>query len=425
LVTGSKLQSENGSVAILASGNLQVSGVNLIARSAVLNAGMAIQALAQENAPPLAFTGDLHMEATTGIGGFGFERLLLDGQGVNASVSAHNASSGDVVIAGVNGLIVGARGITSDADGWIALLSGQGSIQEQGSVVARSQNVVRVTGVNWMARGDVKASGLMSDILKSGVLGSMVSSPLDRLNAMLAKNWSSADQVDNEASVITTAAQTLTATATSGLGSIERVLDDASWQFRSGMSVSVLDSPKTTGQLLQMAMAISQQGGLTSMMDTESLTQWAQRSDRNAQPDAPKSPGDAATPSGPTQAAPSVGTVGLSDESKPDVRSEEPKPQGQTVPILERPDAVPMEVPPQAPASDVRWLLPLDSLPSSVTELLAQPAGAGLWGDVRASLKGVATALGLWLGLDPAASQSHSPADTHSQSPVSKGDDVT
>ncbi|WP_293752910.1 hypothetical protein, partial [Limnohabitans sp. Rim8] len=422
-VAGSKLQSENGRVAILASGNLQVSGVNLITRSAVLNAGLAIQALAQENAPPLAFTGDLQLAATTGIGGFGFERLLLDGQGAGASVSAHNTSSGDVVIAGVRGLNVGTRGITSDADGWIALLSGQGSIQEQGSVVARSQNVVRVTGANWMAYSDVKASALLTDILKSGVLDSMASSPLARLNDMLAKKWSSADQSDNEPSVMRTAAQTLT--ATSGAGSIERVLDEAPWQFRSGMSVSVVDSPKTTGQLLQMAMAISQQGGLTSMMDTESLTQWVQRSDRPAQPDAPKSSSDAATPSVPSPAGPSVGAMGQSDVPKPDVRSEESKPQEQTSPILERPDALPMEVTPQAPASDVRWLLPLDSLPSSVTQPVAQPVAAGLWGDVRASLKGAASALGLWLGLDSAASQAHSAADTHSPSPVSKGDDVT
>ena len=422
-VAGSKLQSENGRVAILASGNLQVSGVNLITRSAVLNAGLAIQALSQENAPPLAFTGDLQLAATTGIGGFGFERLLLDGQGAGASVSAHNTSSGDVVIAGVRGLNVGTRGITSDADGWIALLSGQGSIQEQGSVVARSQNVVRVTGANWMAYSDVKASALLTDILKSGVLDSMASSPLARLNDMLAKNWSFADQRDNEPSVMRTAAQTLT--ATSGAGSIERVLDDAPWQFRSGMSVSVVDSPKTTGQLLQMAMAISQQGGLTSMMDTESLTQWVQRSDRHAQPEAPKSPSDAATPSVPTPAGPSMGAMGQSDVPKPDVRSEESKPQEQTSPILERPDALPMEVPPPAPASDVRWLLPLDSLASSVTQAVAQPAAAGLWGDVRASLKGAASALGLWLGLDSAASPAHSPTDTHSPSPVSKGDDVT
>jgi len=274
-----------------------------------------------------------------------------------------------------------------------------------------------------MAYSDTKATALLTEILKSGLLGSMASSPLERLNAMLAKNWSSSDQMDNEPSVITTAAQTLT--ATSGSGSIERVLDGASWQFRSGMRVSVMDSPKTTGQLLQMAMAISQQGGLTSMMDTESLTQWAQRSDRHAQPDAPKSPSDAATSSVPTPAGPSVGTVGRSDEPKPDVRSDEPKPQEQTSPILERPDALPMEVPPQAPASDVHWLLPLDSLPSSVTQPVAQPAATGLWGDMRSSLKGAASALGLWLGLDSAVSQKHSPADTHSQSPVSKGDDVT
>jgi hypothetical protein len=422
-VAGSKLQSENGRVAILASGNLQISGVNLITRSAVLNAGLAIQALAQENAPPLAFTGDLQLAATTGIGGFGFERLLLDGQGAGASVSAHNASSGDVVIAGVRGLSVGTRGITSDADGWIALLSGQGSIQEQGSVVARSQNVVRVTGANWMAYSDVKASALLTEILKSGVLDSMAPSPMARMNAMLAKNWSSVAQLDNEPSVMRTAAQTLT--STSGAGSIERVLDEASWKFRSGMSVSVMDSPKTTGQLLQMAMAISQQGGLTSMMDTESLTQWVQRSDRHAQPEALKLPSDAATPSVPTQVGPSVGTVGRSDESTPDVRSDESKPQEQTSPIWQRPDALPMEVPTPAPASDVRWLLPLDSLPSAVTQLMAQPAAAGLWGDIRASLKGAASALGLWLGLDPAASQEPSPAKTHSQSPVSKGDDVT
>jgi hypothetical protein len=117
--------------------------------------------------------------------------------------------------------------------------------------------------------------------------------------------------------------------------------------------------------------------------------------------------------------------MGQSDVPKPDVRSEESKPQEQTSPILERPDALPMEVTPQAPASDVRWLLPLDSLPSSVTQPVAQPVAAGLWGDVRASLKGAASALGLWLGLDSAASQAHSAADTHSPSPVSKGDDVT
>jgi hypothetical protein len=274
-----------------------------------------------------------------------------------------------------------------------------------------------------MARGDVKASGLITDLLKSGVFGSTDSSPLERLNAMLAKNWSSVDQRDNEPSVISTAAQTLTSTSDSG--SIAPVIEDASWQFRSGMSVSVLDSPKTTGQLLQMAMAISQQGGLTSMMDTESLTQWVQRSESQVQPEAPKSPSDAATPSVPAQSVPSVGTVGGSDESKPDVRSDESKPQEQTDPNLDRPDALPMDVPPQAPASDVRWLLPLDSLPSSVTEIVAEPAATGLWGDLRTSLKGAASALGLWLGLDSASSQAHSPADTHSQSAVSKGDDVT
>jgi hypothetical protein len=422
-VAGTKLQSENGHVAIQASGNIQVSGVNLTARSSVLNAGLAIQALAQENAPILAFTGDLHLEARTGIGGFGFERLLLDGQGAGTSVSAYNASSGDVVIAGVHGLSVGVQGITSDADGWIALLSGRGTIQEQGEVVARSQNVVRLTGANWMARSDDKASALLADILKSGVFVSTDSSPLDRLNAMLAKNWSSVDQRVNEPPVISTAAQTLT--SSSGSGSIAPVIDDASWQFRSGMSVSVLDSPKTTGQLLQMAMAISQQGGLTSMMDTESLTQWVQRSERQAQPEAPKSPSDAATPSVPAQSVPSVGSVGGSDESKSDVRSDESKPKEQTDPILERPDALPMEVSLQAPASDVRWLLPLDSLPSSVTQPVAQPATTGLWGDFRTSVKGAASALGLWLGLDSASSQAHSPADTHSQSAVSKGDEVS
>jgi hypothetical protein len=207
LPQGSLLQAPSGSIVLRAASDLWTSGLSLSAANVLLDAGQAIKAEDRADAQPLSFDGALRLQARTGIGGFGFQRVLLDQLGSGSSLSGLNSVSGDVVIAGQRGLTLSAQSLVSNSDGWMVLLGGRGGIEEQGQLIVRP-NFVRATGITWMDRSQIDTSLLLSAALKSGALLVQSSSPLERMNQLLAQGWVQSSQpqeaLDRSAQVLTT-----------------------------------------------------------------------------------------------------------------------------------------------------------------------------------------------------------------------------
>ena len=348
LASGSIFESKTDTISVIATEDLLVSGTTLLAKSALLKSGQSIKATAQENAAPVSITGELRLEAMSGIGGFGFERVLVHALSMDASVSAYNGQIGDVVIAGQNGLTISADGVRSDSDGWVGLLGGTGAINEHGQVVARSSNVVRMTGANWINRNNADANVLLSAALKSGALSVESSSPLERLNQRLAQSWSLITPPQSVDEALTSSAQLLSTNSRMTLGVLANGLAAAG-------TGSVMGRPQTTVKLLEMAMAITRQGNNPSMSDTENLGAWVNRPVSNSNPETGLTRPDV-LPQPPSLAKPvlpnSVNGQSISPLPKDPEKSMESAPDA--------PDA-PGEVP-AAPVSDVRWLMLQDDL---------------------------------------------------------------
>ncbi len=324
-------------------------------------------------------------------------------------MNAYNSSSGDVVIAGMDGLTVGQHGIRSDANEWVALLSGTGTILEQGIVSARSQNVARITGANWMARADADASLLLKDFISSGTLNMIASatpsSPLAQMNQRLAEGWIKAeavtgtqDALSTKASQVSVRARTITPVTASAI--------------MTGNSVSTMTSPQTTAKLLEMAMTVTQQGHQLSINDTESLGTWANRTSATVISVEPNATPAASAPVVPNAVEPSAPTAPQEAPGKP----------------IDSAPSAPGETAPVSPTSDVRWLLP-------PTELVQPPAtGANdgperpdLLGGLTSGLMGVVSKLSQWAGLGtgrsaPAAA-AH-PMDPNASSDIGASDNA-
>jgi hypothetical protein len=430
LPQGSLLQAQTGSIVLRAGSDLWTSGLTLSAAQALLDAGQAIKAEAQEDAQPLSFDGGLHLQAQAGIGGFDFERVLIEQRGDAARISASNAR-GDVVIAGVQGLTLAPQSVQSDSnDGWVVLLGGRGAVVEQGDLIVRP-NLVRATGINWMAREQIDTSLLLTAVLKSGAMQvQQGASPIERMNRLLAEGFAQSDAADEP--VLESSPQIIKTQSSVMVGAPRQV---------NAQTVSVMAAPKSASQLLEMAMTLTQQGGNPAMGDAESLGAWVVRTapsessresgrepirDSSREPSVPAQPAAQTPPTAPAQ-QPADAPVPGNAPSTP--QSESPAgqpaaPQGNQsaapaavgepgalqVPAqlpAQLPGQVPGQVPVQGsdqpqPTSDVRWLLPQDELgqwlpsDSLQTEPAAQPG-------MLSSLKGAAVKLSQWLGWSDAA----------------------
>ena len=418
LVSGSSFTSSTDSITLNATQDMLISGVSFSAAKASIESGGAIRAVALENAPATSISGELHLDAMTGIGGFGYGRVLVNALNPRVSVSAYNHQSGDVVIAGLNGLTISADGIKSDSDGWVALLGGTGSISEQGQVVARSTNVVRVTGVNWMRhpeptardimeiiidkklnpnnytmrdaaaaqiKDEIRADQAISTLLYASSDSPPGAVPPPKVSAMAAKKVANnlvLDTLRNGAISFTSGsplermnqslAQSWTviveqASTEASLTTTEKIVAantyttlgvESTSAFMHGGSM-VINSPQTTSQLLEMAMTLTQQGRQPAMSDTENLTSWVNRTVPTDTPSQTLIASRSNQPASPstTQENASVPAGAV------DIRTlvEGPaSPRGTGTAIAETPTDAPIS----ASISDVRWLLPASHLQS-------------------------------------------------------------
>jgi hypothetical protein len=227
------------------------------------------------------------LKAEAGIGGFGFERVFVQALDPDASVSAVNGQRGDVVIAAPDGLTISTAGIRSDSSGLVVLMTDTGTIQESGSVSAGSGRVVRLTGTTWVSRSDAMATSLLIDLLGSDVFPSMeAASPLARMNQLLRAGLRTGDSAvsPGEGRLSVADVPSLTAAARERLASPSR-----SASLLSGASALLSPIPVATStlELLEAAMKFTQQGRAPNVGDTESLSGWVNRIDREAPPPAP------------------------------------------------------------------------------------------------------------------------------------------
>ena len=404
LTSGSRLESKANLIAITAQGDLMVSGTTLVSNVAKLKAGQAINALDSASAPAVSISGDLRLEAVSGIGDFGYGRFLINNLNPSASVSAYNEKSGDVVLAGVNGLTLSAAGVKSDApgDAWVGLLSGTGSITELGQVVARSNNVVRLTGSTWMARPSTGSitnpptdtttttsssaptqisvdTQKVIDVIRTGVrLGA--SEGLDSFNRMMERSFT----VD--ALSLSGSARVLTQAAMVGNG-VPKTLSSFSPLAQPGFGMGITSSPQSTAQLLDMAMAVVQQTPSAVARDMETLGNWVSRTAPTVSP--AETASESPAPVAPT--AVQTSPPGAA-EARPETSAPAPTNDGGgTEPTNEAPP------PASAPSSGVQWLLPAEDV-AAWTQGLSQPVDQGPSEPNPSGLMGAVAKLGQWLG---------------------------
>jgi hypothetical protein len=158
-----------GSVEIDAEGSIALGRIVAGGDISVTAAG-AIKNTSATSVTNLQTTGKVSLNAQSGVGGFGSARLLVSA----GEVTVSNTQSGDVVLAGSNGLNIGVDGVKSQSsDGYVVLLSGSGSVT--GSTALESGNGYAVavrTGVTMISRESFIASLIPDNGGGSGGSGS-------------------------------------------------------------------------------------------------------------------------------------------------------------------------------------------------------------------------------------------------------------
>ncbi len=404
------LVKSGATVLIRASKDLSVSGLALEAPSTRLEAGGRIRSAAVENPPTLNFTGSLHLQAQSGVGGFDFERILVGAPSSGMPLSVRNGSAGDVVIAGLDGLTLSPESVRTDSGGWVVLLGGSGRIVEQGDALKGTQ-VVRALGTHWISRSGAEALRLLSasqssandatqkttispalaDLIARHSAQSNADSPLTRINQLLSRSFAelgrSAEALDTSAQLLSTQSE-----------SIIRV----TYGFDEGAGLVGMAGPRSTTQLLAAAMSLTQQGRGPDLEPSEGIGSWAVRTAPGS--DFRSSPAEA--PGGPpagqdAQPEPVEGAGRPADQRGSDSPAE-PRPASGGDGRDEPNDRTPQTSPQNSPAetiSDVRWLLPEEDLrewmPLTSKSSPPLPAASGL----VEGMKHAAAKIGQWLGL--------------------------
>jgi hypothetical protein len=310
LTPGHRLESKTGLIHVIVADDLLAYGASLIGKQAVLEAGGAIKGLAIEKPEPIRFDGELVLQASSGIGGFGFDRVLVQAMGPNASVAATNGAQGDVVIAATNGLTLSGRGVRSDSDGMVALLAGAGTVNDSGPVWSGSGRVVRLSGLTWMSHNDATATSMLLDSLHTESGPDLLASPLDRLNRLLKLGslgkhsaWDSDGRLSSAAELLSVQAPGQKTTAGTDWAAAGGAMQAMIGAFTGALhGARPLVSITSTHQLLEAAMTLTLQGRHPALDGAEPISSWVNRvtADPPAQaPDLDASPEPATLPPAP------------------------------------------------------------------------------------------------------------------------------
>ena len=323
----------------------------------------------------------------------------------------------------------------------MGLLTGTGSITELGQVVARSNNVVRLTGSTWMARPSAgsttnpptdtttgpttspptdtttgPATGLVISPPTDTTTGPTTSPPtetttdptaaasvptkisvdaqkvgdairsgvrlgssegLDTFNRMMEKSFTLNALSESGSARMLTQGPVMSKAA-------QKTLSSFSPAALPVLGVGLISSPQSTAQLLDMAMAVVQQTPSAVAQDTETLGNWVSRTAPTVNP-AEAAPAAESTRDG--QSSPPGAA-----ETRPELSAPAPNNDGGvSAPIDPPPPSVP------APSSGVQWLLPADDV-AVWTDGLSQPSDFNSSNLSPSGLMGAVAKLGQWLG---------------------------
>jgi hypothetical protein len=168
---------------------------------------------------------------------------------------------------------------------------------------------------------------------------------------------------------------------------VPKTLSSFSPLAQPGFGMGVTNSPQSTAQLLDMAMAVVQQTPSAVARDMETLGNWVSRTAPTVSPAeaAPVAPAPAPSPAVPSAPPGAV-------EARPEPSA--PAPTNDGGDIAPTNEAAP---PASAPSSGVQWLLPADDV-AAWTQGLSQPVDKGPSEPNPSGLMGTVAKLGQWLG---------------------------
>jgi hypothetical protein len=292
MAAGTAVRTADGALRVETGGQMDIWQLASNTGNISLNAEGSIRAVGPDWRPQIVTGGDLDIQSTVGVAGYGFERLYVDVR----ELTGHNAQTGDVVISGWKGLRVGAAGYSSDADrGWLVLMSGRaGLVETQGAVTAVGDRVARISGKT-VIMPDVLPGRHMKGF-NAYVTPHSETSPaadtLEQLNAQLRNDWLAAvsGPASHQGALGMSSADSVTGRVLAGHRS-------AAW---GGRAYDDLGAVVQATELLEAALRAASQVKAQDIYAADPLSAWAQRSFTLRQSDQAEVQAQAQSPSAPT-----------------------------------------------------------------------------------------------------------------------------
>jgi hypothetical protein len=293
MAAGTELRTADGALRVETGGQMGIWHLASNTGNISLNAEGSIRVVGPDLRPQIVTGGDLDIQSTVGVAGYGFERLYVDVR----ELTGHNAQTGDVVISGWKGLRLGAAGYHSDSDqGWLVLMSGRaGLVETQGAVTAVGDRVARISG----------KTVIMPDVLPGRHMqgfNAYVTPPLEtlpaadtleQLNAHLRNDWLAAVSGPSPQQGALGMSN-----AGSGTGRVLAGHRSAAW---GGRAYDDLGAVVQATELLEAALRAASHVKTQDIYAADPLSAWAQRSFTLRQSDQAEVQARAQAPSAPTQ----------------------------------------------------------------------------------------------------------------------------
>ena len=293
MAAGTELRTADGALRVETGGQMDIWHLTSHTGNISLNAEGSIRVVGPDLRPQIVTGGDLDIQSTVGVAGYGFERLYVDVR----ELTGHNAQTGDVVISGWKGLRLGAAGYHSDSDrGWLVLMSGRaGLVETQGAVTAVGDRVARISGKT-VIMPDVLPGRHMQGF-NAYVTPPLETSPaadtLEQLNAHLRNDWLAAvsGPAPQQGALGMSNADSATGRVLAGHRS-------AAW---GGRAYDDLGAAVQATELLEAALRAASQVKTQDIYAADPLSAWAQRSFTLRQSVQAEVQARAQAPSAPTQ----------------------------------------------------------------------------------------------------------------------------
>jgi hypothetical protein len=293
MAAGTELRTADGALRVETGGQMGIWHLASNTGNISLNAEGSIRVVGPDLRPQIVTGGDLDIQSTVGVAGYGFERLYVDVR----ELTGHNAQTGDVVISGWKGLRLGAAGYHSDSDrGWLVLMSGRaGLVETQGAVTAVGDRVARISG----------KTVIMPDVLPGRHMqgfNAYVTPPLEtlpaadtleQLNAHLRNDWLAAVSGPSPQHGALGMSN-----AGSGTGRVLAGHRSAAW---GGRAYDDLGAVVQATELLEAALRAASHVKTQDIYAADPLSAWAQRSFTLRQSDQAEVQARAQASSAPTQ----------------------------------------------------------------------------------------------------------------------------